>query len=46
MNNIDLKEIILDWIYENYGPQEAEDPCYDIDDLVNCIIKKVKSQWK
>ena len=39
-NNIKdkLLDAILLWIGHNYGSQEMEDPCYDIESMVNKII--------
>lgn len=34
-----LKEVILDFIGYNYGSQEMEDPCYNIDELASYICQ-------
>lgn len=33
LNKDIIKRCILKWIGMNYGDQEMDDPCYDIDDL-------------
>lgn len=40
MNKEKLKKLILRWIYENYGIQEMEEPCYDIDDLCEYLVNE------
>lgn len=32
-----MKKLILNWIRENYGKEEAENPCYDINKLAKHI---------
>lgn len=41
-----LKEIILEFINDNYGPSEKEDPCYNIDELVSYICDKMEVTLK
>lgn len=33
---------IIDWIRYNYGSSEAEEPCYDIESMVDMIIAFMK----
>lgn len=37
-----LVELIILWIFKNYGGQEAEDPCYNIEKLADYIIKNIE----
>lgn len=36
---IELKTIILDFIEDNYGKEERENPCYNIDELTKIIME-------
>jgi len=36
-----MKEILLNWIKEHYGENEASNPCYDIDLLSEYLETKV-----
>lgn len=33
---------ILLWIGYNYGSQEMDDPCYDIESMVNVIMQVIE----
>lgn len=37
-----LREFIVRWISENYGKDEAEDPCYDVNVLSEEIYNFIK----
>lgn len=37
-----IVSIILNWIGDNYGSQEMDDPSYDIISLVQTLVKEVK----
>ena len=41
MNADKLEKLILEWIGENYGRDEQDDPCYDIGSLVGHIIENL-----
>ena len=45
MRNKILKAIRL-WIAYNYGLQEMEDPCYDIESMVNEIMLVIEGGEK
>ena len=37
---------IIDWIRYNYGSSEAEEPCYDIESMVEMILKFIEGGEK
>ena len=39
MNNRYLKSVMRNWIYDNYGESEANEPCYNLDLLSKHILK-------
>lgn len=39
-----IRETILIWIGNNYGSQEMEDPCYDIDTLAKVLADVLQSK--
>ena len=42
MNADMIEKIILEWIGDNYGSQEAEEPCYDIGTLAGHLHEKLQ----
>ena len=38
-----IKELILKWIGLNFGSQEMEDPCYNVDMLSEYLEKELKN---
>lgn len=38
-----IEELILDWIGANYGSNEAEDPCYNIEFLAEHLAESIKN---
>ena len=37
-----LKDIILNYIWENYGKSEENNPCYDINKLSKYILNRIE----
>lgn len=39
---MNIKDIIYDWVLENFGESEANDPSWNIEELAQHIEKEIK----
>ena len=35
-----IYDFLYQWVGKNYGTQEAEDPCYDLETLAGALVDK------